>query len=112
MDIEGPIKIGVLDREDGSGRELHISFRDEFRALDTAARGKQFSAYLASLQEGVQGLEETDPNRAGMLIVQQVCEQLLPHIVADEIPLSETLVVEIAQTPGVNLADLLGTSVQ
>jgi len=112
MDIEGPIKIGVLDREDGSGRELHINFRDEFRALDITARGEQFRAYLMSLQEGVQGLEERDPNRAGMLIVQQVCEQLLPHIAADEIPLSETLVVEIEQTPGVSLSDLLGTPAQ
>ena len=43
---------------------------------------------------------------------QQVCEQLLPHIEGDEIPLSETLVVEIAQTPGIDLADLLGTPAQ
>ncbi len=112
MDIEGPIKIGVLDREDGSGRELHISFRDDFSAMDVPGRDQTFRAYLLNLHEGIQALSEGDPNRAGMLIVQQICEQLLPHIAADEIPLSETLVVEIEQTPGVNLAELLGTPAQ
>jgi hypothetical protein len=33
---------------------------------------------------------------------------LLPHVEAGDIPLAETLVVEVQRTPGVNLVDLLG----
>lgn len=112
MDIEGPLKIGVLDKGDGTGWELHIDFRDDFRGLDLATRGQAFRDYLVSLNADIVNLPDDDRNRSGMLIVQQLCEQLLPHIEADEIPLSETLVVEIQQTPGIDLSSLLGTPAQ
>ena len=34
MDIEGPLKIGVLDKGDGTGWELHLDFREDFRGLN------------------------------------------------------------------------------
>lgn len=45
--------------------------------------------------------------RQGMLLIQQICEQLLEPVGQGEIPLSETLAVEIQRTPGLNPTDLL-----
>ena len=45
---------------------------------------------------------ELDPRTAqGMLLIQQICEQLLPHIEAGEVALGETLVIDVQRTPGV-----------
>ncbi len=41
------------------------------------------------------------------MLIQQICEQLQPHVEAGDIPLTETLVIEVQRTPGVNLTDLL-----
>jgi len=37
-----------------------------------------------------------------MLMVQQVMEQLYPHIVAGEIDLDETMIIDIVQDSGIN----------
>jgi hypothetical protein len=53
MEIKGPIRIGVLDKEDGTSRELHISFREDFRQLPLEAQGASFAAYVAELAHGL-----------------------------------------------------------
>ncbi|EGV50238.1 hypothetical protein [Candidatus Endoriftia persephone] len=97
MLIEGPLKIGVLDQPEMPGRELHIDFTPEFIALDAQAQGQQFQDYLKSLHEGIAKLAEDDPNRAGMLIVQQISEQLFPHLASGDLELDETIVVEMGR---------------
>lgn len=97
MLIEGPLKIGVLDQPDMPGRELHIDFTQEFQTLDPAGRESQFSDYLMDLHQSIVSLPEGDPNRAGMLIVQQICEQLQPHIATGELELEETIIVELGR---------------
>jgi hypothetical protein len=42
-------------------------------------------------------LAEDDPNRAGMLIVQQIAEQFSPHIANGDLELEETIVVEMGR---------------
>ena len=57
--------------------ELHIDFTEAFKAADLAAQDVQFRAYIAEL-----GRTEGDidaHNAQGMLLVQQICEQLQPH---------------------------------
>ena len=107
MDINGPIKVGVVEPSPEGNYELHINFTDDFRAAELAAQGEAFRAYLAELGAALKGdLDGRDAQ--GVMLVQQICEQLQPHVEAGEIPLSETLVIEVKRTPGVNLADLLG----
>jgi hypothetical protein len=107
MDINGPIKVGVVEPSPQGDYELHISFTDEFKAAELAAQAETFRAYLGELGFALQG-ELDERNAQGVMVIQQICEQLLPHVEAGDIPLAETLVVEVQRTPGVNLVDLLG----
>ncbi len=107
MEIDGPIRVGVVEPSPEGNYELHISFRDEFQQLPLEQQGPVFRDYLATLYRDVQQPDLDERTRQGMLIVQQICEQLLEPIASGELPLSETLVVEIQRTPGINLADLL-----
>lgn len=107
MDIQGPIKIGVVDDPETSGWELHMNFTDDFKSADLAQQGQIFAAYLAELLQEISAREEGDGDRAGMLIVQQIGEQLLPHLQAGEIALEETLVVEIGREQAFSLSDLI-----
>jgi hypothetical protein len=109
MEISGPLTIGLVDKLDGLGRELHVGFREEFRRLPLAAQGEEFRAYVADLSAAAFALEEDDPDRAGILLIQQIAEQLLPHVEAGELSLGDTIVVEIGGglQVGGSLADLL-----
>lgn len=78
MIIEGPIRISAESSGDGSGFGLHLSFADEFQALEKARQAADFAAYVERLRTRRAALGEADPNRRGMLIVLQVGEQLLP----------------------------------
>ncbi len=97
MLIQGPLKIGVLDQPDQPGRELHIEFTPEFQTLELQNQAQKFQAYLKDLEQGISSLAEDDPNRAGMLIVQQIAEQLSPHIQNGDMELHETILVEIGR---------------
>ncbi|MCW9079564.1 MAG: transcriptional regulator [Gammaproteobacteria bacterium] len=106
MEINGPIKVGVVEPTPQGNYELHIDFTDDFKAAGLAAQGETFRAYLAELGAALAGgLEERDAQ--GVMLIQQICEQLQPHVEAGDIPLTETLVIEVQRTPGVNLTDLL-----
>lgn len=97
MLIEGPLKIGVLDDPEQPGRELHIDFTTEFQMLGQQDQSETFTRYLGDLQQGIVSLPEDDPNRAGMLVVQQITEQLLPHVANGELELSDTIIVEMGR---------------
>jgi hypothetical protein len=97
MLIKGPLKIGVLDDPGQPGRELHVNFTHEFQALGNDGQTQVFNEYLQVLQENIIALPEADPNRAGMLIVQQIAEQLMPHLASGDLELSETIVVEMGR---------------
>ena len=113
MLIEGPMKISVADTADGQGRMLVIAFTPEFQALSVEQQGADFSAYLKKLVDGIASLAESDPNRQGMLIVQQIAEQLAPHIASGDLAVEETMTIQIGQDQQqqyVGLIDLLGES--
>lgn len=110
MEISGPLTIGLVEKLDGLGRELHIGFREEFRRLPLLAQGEEFRAFLGELTDAAYALDEDDPDRPGILLIQQIAEQLLPHVEAGELSLGDTIVVEIGGgglQPGGSLADLL-----
>jgi nitrate reductase assembly molybdenum cofactor insertion protein NarJ len=94
MIIDAPFKIGILDSATG-GRELHLDFTEEFRRLNIAQQADEFSNYIHSLINQISRLDEDDANRQGMITIRQISEQLRPHIEANEIPLEETIVIEL-----------------
>lgn len=107
MDIKGPLKVGVVEPSPEGNYELHIDFADEFKTAELADQGAQFRGYLDELNQALGKGDLDERNAQGMLLIQQICEQLQPHIEAGEVALGETLVIEVQRTPGVNLADLL-----
>jgi hypothetical protein len=110
MDITGPLRIGVLQSAGASGWELHVSFRDEFRALDLERQGQEFRRYLAALAADIAALPEGDRNRQGMLLVQQLAEQLREYVESGELALNETIKVQVEQGLAVSsLGELLNT---
>lgn len=94
MEITGPLTIGVIDNDMG-GRELHLSFKPEFRVLNLLQQSESFREFIKTLINEIAQLEESDANRQGMTTILQICEQLQPHIDANELPLEETIVVNI-----------------
>ena len=94
MLIEGPLNIQIVDNSDSGSRELHLSFSPEFQSLDLAARTSDFQNHITTLQQQSQATEDA-ATQQGMLTILQISEQLLPHIESDEMPLSETIVIEI-----------------
>jgi len=94
MEITGPLNIGVLDNDTG-GRELHLSFRPEFRILNVQQQSENFQTFIKTLINEIHKLDEDDGNRQGMTTILQICEQLQPHIEANELPLEETIIVNI-----------------
>lgn len=94
MIINAPFKIGILDSATG-GRELHLDFTAEFRSLNLARQADEFNDYIHNLINEISRLDEHDANRQGMITIRQIAEQLQPHIEANEIPLEETIVIEL-----------------
>ena len=107
MEIDGPMKVGVVEPSPEGNYELHITFTDDFKAADLEAQGARFRGYLAQLGAALSDGTLQGRDAQGALMIQQICEQLRPHIENGEIALGETLVIEVQRTPGVNLADLL-----
>jgi hypothetical protein len=105
MEIAGPLKFAVLQQPDVSRYELHLTFTQEFRSLDLSRQAAAFRDYVRTLGATIHSLSAADHNRAGMLIAQQLAEQLLPHIEAGEMALEDVLVVEIG--PANPFAELL-----
>lgn len=95
MFIEGPFKIGILDDPNTTGSELHLDFTEEFRALSHEQQAATLKGYIGQLYREILTTPENSTDRQGMLMVQQVAEKLLPHIVQGEIPLNETIVVQL-----------------
>ena len=109
MLIEGPMKITIAEPEDGEGKILIIGFQPEFQRLDQSAQTQKFQIYLEELDRNIAALAGRDErNRAGMLIVQQIAEQLMPHITSGELALEETMTVQIRKSEqAVAVTDLL-----
>ncbi len=109
MLIEGPMNITISDPADGQGKVLVILFTPEFQALSLQEQGVAFRDYMALLDGQINGGSGVDErNRAGMEIVLQFAEQLLPHIESGDLALDERIVLQIRQeSQSIALTDLL-----
>lgn len=109
MVIEGPMKISIAEPADGHGKILVIGFEPSFQALEPTRQGEVFQSFLDTLSKNIAAINDpADRNRSGMLIVQQVAEQLLDPIKSGVLALEETITVQIRQeSQAVALVDLL-----
>lgn len=94
MQIEGPFNIRVVTNEDSQSRELQLSFTSAFQQKNLQQRLEDFRQHILDLQHSVENTDDTAAQQ-GMLTILQISEQLLPHLEADEIPLEETIVIEM-----------------
>ncbi len=94
MEIDGPINVSIVENDTTGARELELNFKPEFRVLDHDMRVVMFQKYISDLGKQI-SVTEDSRDRQGMLTIQQLSEQLLPYITNDEIPLEETIVVEL-----------------
>ncbi|TVO78387.1 transcriptional regulator [Sedimenticola selenatireducens] len=111
MLIEGPMNITISDPADGQGKVLVIVFTPEFQSLTVEEQGAQFQAYMAMLAQHINSQDAVDArNRAGMAIIYQFAEELLPHIVSGDLALEERIVLQLRQeAQAVALTDLLAS---
>ena len=97
MLIEGPLDISIADNSSAQSRELEVTFTSAFKTLELNDRINNFKDHINQLQKSISGTDNP-AEQQGMLAILQICEELLPHIEADEIPLDETISIEIGQS--------------
>lgn len=106
MEIQGPFTISINDNSDSGLRELHFGFKPAFQQQPLADRIDTLKSHLAELQQAIDA--ESDPaNQQGMLTILQIASQILPHLENDEVPLDETIIVEIGPSQSSPFDDLL-----
>ena len=76
MHDNAPIKFTIGDADTG-GRALILMFEEAFQALDLKQQGQQFNQYLEQLNQDLQQLDDQDPNKAGIAVIFQVCQEVL-----------------------------------
>ena len=99
MLIDGPFNLQIMEA-DGT-RELHITYKEAYQALDLPSRVQQMQQHLQDLQANYQA--SSDPaEQQGMQMIMQVISQILPYIEADDISLDEAIVLELEKTTAIS----------
>lgn len=96
MKIEGPLTLGITDDEIQNKRTLEINFKPEFQQLKSSEQVSELKTYIQALYQNAQAIDEDHADRTGLLLVMQVCEQLLPHIQEQQLDLNETIELEMS----------------
>jgi hypothetical protein len=119
MLIQGPLRFSVAQNDQSSSYELFVDFQPDFRDLPLGPQGASFRNYLNELRllitnanDHAKGtppdLFQAERTLQGLLIVQQIAEQLLPHIESGDLDLEETINIHVRpDSPEVSLIDLL-----
>jgi hypothetical protein len=106
MEIQGPFSLAINDNRETGVQELQLDFKPGFQQLPLAKRLQTLQQHLHELQQTI-ARESNEANRQGMHALVQLVEQIYPQLAADEIPLDETLVIEMTPNQSSPLADLL-----
>ena len=106
MEIQGPFTIAVNDNNETGLRELHLGFKPAFQQQNLQNRLNAVKDYLSDLQKNIEAESDAN-NQQGMITIMQISQELLPHLKSDEIPLDETIVIEIGPIQTSPFDDLL-----
>jgi hypothetical protein len=96
MKIEGPLIVSVLDDDIQKKRTLEIDFTEQYQELAVEQQAADMKKYIQQLFQNAEALSEKDSNRQGLLLIMQICEELLPLIQQQELDLNETITMELA----------------
>jgi uncharacterized membrane protein YccC len=110
MKIQGPISVSVQDDDVQAKRTLEINFTEAFQQNTHEQQVAELKSYIQSLFQNAESLPEGQADREGILLIMQICEQLLPLLQQQELDLTETISLEMglaSLTPeiSVSLAD-------
>ncbi len=110
MKIEGPLSVNVKDDDIQAKRTLEINFTDAFQQLAHAEQVSSMQSYIQTLFQHAESLPQGQADREGILLIMQICEQLLPMLQQQSLDLAETISLEMglaSLTPeiSVSLAD-------
>ncbi len=106
MEIQGPFTIAINDNSETGVHELHLGFKPGFQQLPLDQRLTTLQQHLQELEHNIAN-ESSDANRQGMLTIAQIAQEIYPHLEADEIPLDETIIIEMGPSQSSPLDDLL-----
>jgi len=106
VEIQGPFTIAVNDNNETGLRELHLGFKPAFQQQNLQNRLNAVKDYLSDLQKNIEAESDAN-NQQGMITIMQISQELLPHLKSDEIPLDETIVIEIGPIQTSPFDDLL-----
>lgn len=114
MKIDGPLSVSVVDDEVQQKRTLEITFKNEFHQLSLEQRVSNLKQYIQSLYQNSQSLNDQQTDKTGLILIMQLCEQLLPYVQQDELDLSDTIQLDMSLGGGgsaseisVSLSDLI-----
>ncbi len=96
MKIEGPLIVSVLDDDIQNKRTLEIDFTEQYQKLTAEQQAADMKKYIQQLFQNAEALPDKDSNRQGLLLIMQICEELLPLIQQQELDLKETITMELA----------------
>ncbi len=109
MTIKVPFNIGFNENAEAQTGEIHLSFTEEFQSMPQQQRIKIYKAYLQHLIAQAQ-MSIDENSQKGIITVLQIADQLFPHLEAEQIPLQETIIVEMGENAdGSTLDELLNT---
>jgi len=110
MEMQGPFRIQTLEDSSKRIRELHLTFTREFQTMSLENQILTFDDYINQLKLDISKTKDL-AIQEGMITVLQISEQLFPHIKDKELPLEETIIVEMGeQTEGTSLTDLINSA--
>lgn len=102
MLIEGPFKLSIMESDSTSAREMHVKFTQGFKDTSPAQRIQTLDDYVSELETGIAKIEGDNPERQGMQLVLQIAQQLRSYIVADELELDQTIIIELQEQNTLN----------
>ena len=94
MQIDAPFSVSIIDNTDSQTRELHLNFTEAFQTCPLEERVKLFKDHIKKLSSNLNNEADAQTTQ-GMNTILQISEELLPHIVDNEIPLDEKIIIEI-----------------
>lgn len=96
MKIDGPLSISIKDDDIQKKRTLEINFKPDFQQLLPDQQTGELKKYIQNLYRNAHTLNEDHPDKAGLLLIMQVSEQLLPYLQQQQLDLSETMLLEMS----------------
>jgi len=95
MKIDGPLSVNVKDDDIQAKRTLEITFTDAFQQLGHNEQVAAMKSYIQTLFQNAESLPQGQAEREGILLIMQICEQLLPMLQQQELDLAETISLEM-----------------